>query len=116
MPLETVMMVPNIISVTDQREFAELLNPPAVASEARGGGLVLFSELDGEPVLTLGRARGVTVRADLERVLGVGRVPADTGYMYEGIVSFANYQRGMLLLYAIADGLGGRVIVRGLEE
>ena len=116
MPLEFVLLTPLWIPVEEQREFAELLNPPVVAREVRGGGAVSFSEIDDTPVLTLGRPRRVETQSDIRRVLageGDGDVPEDTAYWYEGVIPFADFKRGMTLLFAFEQATGGKAIVRG---
>ena len=120
MPLEFVLLTPQSIPVDEQREFAELLNPPAVAREIRGGGAVSFTELDDSPVLTIGRARKVETQTDIRRVLAAetnsdsGGVPENTAYWYEGVIPFADFKRGMTLLFAFEEATGGKAIVRGL--
>lgn len=117
MPLEFVLLSPLMIPAEEQREFAELLNPPVVAREIAGGGAMSFTELDDTPVLTIGRARRVETQSDVRRVLaGDGEAPDDTVYWYEGVIPFADFRRGMTLLFAFEEATGGRAIVRGVER
>ena len=114
MPLEVVLLSPEAIGLEDQREFAELMNPPLVAREIRNGGAVVFSEMDDTPVLTLARAKRVETQTDLIRLLGEeAAIPEDTAFCYEGVLPF-DYERGLTVLFAFGEALGGTAIVRGI--
>jgi len=120
MPLEVFLLAPMMLSVDDQREFAELLNPPVVATEICGGGAVSFTELDGTAVLNLGRPRKVETQTDVRRILAAeGEADPDQieniAYWYEAVIPFADFARGLTLLYAFEQALSGHVVVRGLN-
>lgn len=116
MPFEVVLLTPVLIPVEEQREFAELLNPPLVAREVRGGGAVSFTELDDTPVLTFSRPRKVETQTDVRRVLaGEGEIPEDTAFWYEGVIPFEDFKRGLTVLFAFEEATGGKALVRGLE-
>ncbi|WP_416444886.1 hypothetical protein AB3K78_15955 [Leucobacter sp. HNU] len=85
MPVEFALFAPGPISVEEQRGIAEVMNPPLVATQTRDGGTLEFTEFDGTPVITLGRARVVETQADLRRVFRHEvEVPDDTTCWYEG--------------------------------
>lgn len=117
MPLEFVLLAPVSLSVEDQREFAELVNPPLVARQVHDGGAMAFSELDDSLVLTISRARRVGTQSDVRRALaaeGDGGVPEDTAVWYEGVIPFRGHERGLMLLMVFEEAIGGKAIVRGV--
>lgn len=115
MPLEISLFAPTVLNIAEQREYAELFNPPLLVTEGRGGGTVEFTELDDTRVLTLGRPRLVDTLVDVHRVF-----PDETGFpegttvMVEGIVPFAQYERGLALVFALEEAMGGKAVLKGI--
>ncbi|MCA0378346.1 MAG: hypothetical protein LCH36_02745 [Actinobacteria bacterium] len=116
MPVEVALLAPAPVPIEGQRELAEAMNPPMIAAETRGGGTTDFTEFDGTPVLTLGRARVVETQTDLRRVYqDEVTVPDDTGCWYEGVVPYSNHERGIALMMALAEISEGQAVVRGIR-
>src|SRR3954465_2435373 len=115
MPLEVVLLAPKVMDIAEERDFAELLNPPLLARESNNGGTITFSELDETPVLTLARPKRIEVLNDGGRVPGPETsVPDDSRYWIEGVLSF-DFERGLAVLFALEKALGGTAVVRGVE-
>jgi len=115
MPLEVSFFAPVALSIAEQREFAEAFNPPLLAAESRAAGTVRFSELDNTPVLTLGRPRLVDTLLDVHRVFpDETEIPEGTKVMVEGIVPFAQYERGLALVFALEEAMRGKAVLKGI--
>lgn len=116
MPVEVALLAQAPVSLEEQRELAEAMNPPMIVRETRGGGTTDFAEFDGTPVLTLGRARIVETQTDLRRVYrDEVTVSEDTGCWYEGVVPYSNHERGVALMLALAEISEGQAVVRGIQ-
>ncbi|MDQ0648628.1 hypothetical protein QFZ53_002824 [Microbacterium natoriense] len=120
MPIEVTLVSPVPLSVEEQREFAELLNPPLVAVETRGGGTVEFTELDRTRVLILGRPRRVETLTDLVRLhpdeTREIEMTSEGAVMVDGVIPFAEYRRGLALVFAFEEATGGKAIVKGMTQ
>lgn len=116
MPVEFALFAPGPISVEEQRGIAEVMNPPLVATQTRDGGTLEFTEFDGTPVITLGRARVVETQADLRRVFRHEvEVPDDTTCWYEGAGPQGSIERGLAVLFGLAELSGGTPVVKGTQ-
>lgn len=117
MPIETVLMVPNLMDLDEQREYASLIDPPMVMHEENGGSTYAFYLENGERALTLSRPKRIENRGDIQRALGQPEpIPKDVQFWIEGIVPTEPYQPGLTLLYTFEAALGGLAVARGIDS
>ncbi|MFF5626907.1 hypothetical protein ACFY5A_16205 [Microbacterium sp. NPDC012755] len=121
MPIEVTLLAQTALTVDELRDFAETFDPPFVAAETRAGGTVEFTEFDHTRVLTLGRPRRVETPTDLRRLfpeetrqLDDAGTLTDITTIIEGVLPFAQYRRGLALMFAFEEATGGKAIVKGI--